>query len=122
MNKAILCGNVGGDPKVGTTKGDKTWAQVSLATNEVWKDRDGNKQEKTSWHRLKFWGRQADVVQQYVHKGDKLLVEGRIEYGEYENNDGELVKTTEIVVSNMTMLGNKGKREEATSESDDLPF
>lgn len=124
MNKAILMGNVGSDPKCGKTGSGKAYAQVSLATNEVWRDRDGQKQEKTSWHRLKFWGRQAEVVEKYVRKGTKLLVEGRIEYGEYENRDGATVKTTEVVVFSMEMLGDKpsSSGEASDPEDDDVPF
>jgi len=85
MNKVILCGNVGSDPDCGHTNGGTAYARVSLATNERWKNKDGEMQEKTSWHRLQFWKRQAEVVAQYVRKGDKLLIEGRIEYGQYED-------------------------------------
>lgn len=118
MNKAILCGNVGSDPRTGKTNGGKTWASVSLATNEVWKDRNGDKQEKVTWHQLKFWGRQAEICEQYVRKGMKLLVEGRVEYGEYENKQGETVKTTDIVVFSMQMLS----KSTAKQDGSDLPY
>ena len=125
MNKAILVGNVGSDPKSGHTGSGVAWAQISLATSEKWKDKQGERQEKTSWHRIKFWGRQAEIVAQYVKRGSKLLVEGRIEYGEYTNKDDEVVKTTEIVASSMEFLSPKGDAAPSAAqdqEDTDVPF
>lgn len=121
MNKVILCGNVGSDPKTGSTSGGTAWAQVSLATNEKWRDKQGELQEKTSWHRLKFWGRQAEVVEKYISKGSRILVDGRIEYSEYENRDGATVKSTEIVVSRLELLDSRPSQEKPR-EDDDVPF
>ena len=123
MNKVILVGNVGGEPKSGETSGGKKWASVSLATNEKWKDSKGEQQEKVSWHRLKFWGGLAGVVESYVKKGDKILVEGRIDYGSYVSKETELeVKTTDIVVLSMEMLSGKPRAAAASGSDDDLPF
>jgi single-strand DNA-binding protein len=119
MNKAILVGNAGMDPDAGTTTNGTAYARISLATNEKWKNKDGVLQEKTSWHRVKFWGRQAEVVAQYVRKGSKLLVEGRIEYGEYEK-DGVRVFTTEIVAQTVEFLSKSSSP--AAPEDDDVPF
>lgn len=125
MNKAILCGNAGGEPVVRETSSGKKVASLSLATNEVWRDAQGQKQEKTSWHRLVFWGRLAEIVEEYINKGSKILVEGRVEYGSYVSKETEQeVKTTEIVVSSMEMLGSKGNRAAAApkDKDNDLPF
>lgn len=124
MNKATLCGNVGGDPVMRETSGGKKVASLSLATNEVWYDAQGQKQEKTSWHRLTVWGKQAEVVEKYVRKGSKLLVEGRIEYGSYESKETQQeVKTTEIVVQTFEMLDRKPSGAPSKPEADnDLPF
>lgn len=123
MNKVILVGNAGMDPDSGTTTNGTTYARISIATNEKWKDKQGELQEKTSWHRVKFWGKQAEAVAKYVRKGSKLLVEGRIEYGEYEK-DGMRVFTTEIVAKTVEFLSrNLASSPEAPAPGDDdVPF
>lgn len=83
-------------------------AKFSLATSETRKDKDGQKVEEVSWHKLTCWGRQAEVARDYVHKGDLLFVEGRLHYDSYENKDGQKVNTTEIHVGAFQMLGSKG--------------
>lgn len=108
INKVILIGNVGNDPEVRQV-GSTTLASISLATSERWKDKQtGERKEKTEWHRLKVWGKQAEIVQQYVTKGSKLYVEGSIETSSFEKN-GEKRYSTEIKVSNFQMLGEKGE-------------
>ena len=120
LNKVILIGNVGNDPEVRTTNGGAKVAQVSLATSRQWTDSAGSKQEKTEWHRLVVWNRGkstlADVVERYVGKGDKLCVEGSIEYREYEKDGGKRY-VTEINVSAITLLGG-GKRDEKPKADD----
>jgi single-strand DNA-binding protein len=110
-----------------------------MATNRTWSDRSGEQQEKTEWHRLTFFGRVVDVVEQYVKKGDRLFVEGRIEYSQTQDDQGVTRYWTDIVVNEMVMLGSTGggnyggggpEGEGATSNSesgstepiDDLPF
>jgi single-strand DNA-binding protein len=105
LNKVVLIGNVGTEPEIRTTGGGTKVAKVSLATGRVFKDRSGQQQEKTEWHRLTFWDRLADLVEQYVHKGDRLYVEGRIEYSQTEDQQGQQRYWTDIVVSEMVMLG-----------------
>jgi len=107
LNKVLLIGNVGNDPEIKTTAGGVKLAKVSLATNRTWQDRSGQTQEKTEWHRLTFWDKLADLVEQYVKKGDRLYVEGRIEYSQSEDN-GVTRYFTDIVVREMVMLGSSG--------------
>lgn len=104
LNKVMLIGNVGNDPEIRATSGGARVAKVSLATNRSWSDRSGQTQEKTEWHRLTFFGRLVDVVEQWVKKGDRLYVEGRIEYSQTEGEGGPKY-WTDIVVNEMVMLG-----------------
>ncbi len=105
LNKVMLIGNVGSEPEVRTTPSGMKVAKVSLATNRKFSDRSGQQQEKTEWHRLTFFDRVADLVEQYVHKGDRLYVEGRIEYSQTEDDKGNVRYWTDIVVQDMVMLG-----------------
>mgnify|MGYP001351422879 FL=1 len=108
LNKVMLIGNVGAEPEIRTTPSGTKVAKVSLATNRTFTDRSGQQQEKTEWHRLTFWDRLADLVEQYVHKGDRLYVEGRIEYSQTEDEQGQPRYWTDIVVREMVMLGSAG--------------
>jgi single-strand DNA-binding protein len=105
LNKVMLIGNVGSEPEIRTTAGGTKLAKVSLATNRVFNDRSGNKQEKTEWHRLTFWDKLADLVDQYVKKGDRIYVEGRIEYSQTEDDKGNQRFWTDIVVQEMLLMG-----------------
>jgi single-strand DNA-binding protein len=105
LNKVMLIGNVGNDPEIRVTSSGVKVAKVSLATNRTWNDRSGQQQERTEWHRLNLWDRLADVVEQYVHKGDRLYVEGRIEYSQTEDDKGNVKYFTDIRVFEMVMLG-----------------
>jgi len=104
LNKVMLIGNVGNEPEIRATSGGTRVAKISLATNRSWPDRSGQQQEKTEWHRLTFFGRLVDVVEQWVKKGDRLYVEGRIEYSQTEGEGGPKY-WTDIVVNEMVMLG-----------------
>jgi len=136
----MLIGNVGNEPEIRATSGGARVAKVSLATNRSWSDRNGQQQEKTEWHRLTFFGRLVDIVEQWVKKGDRLYVEGRVEYSQTEG-DGGPKYWTDIVVNEMVMLGSTwggwggsgggggggggGERDPEPSLSepdDDLPF
>lgn len=105
LNKVTLIGNVGSDPEIRTTGGGTKMAKVSLATNRTWTDKSGQRQEKTEWHRLTFWDRMADLIEQYVKKGDRLYVEGRLEYSTTEDDKGGQRYWTDINVQEMIMLG-----------------
>lgn len=108
LNKVMLIGNVGNDPEIRATSSGARVAKVSLATNRSWTDRNsGQKNEKTEWHRLTFFGRLVDIVEQWVNKGDRLYVEGRIEYSQTEGEGGTRY-WTDIVVQEMVMLGSSG--------------
>jgi single-strand DNA-binding protein len=108
LNKVMLIGNVGSEPEIRTTAGGTKVAKFSLATNRQWTDRSGQKQEKTEWHRCTAWDRTADIIEQYVHKGDRLYVEGSIEYSQTEDEAGKPRYWTDIVVRDMLMIGGAG--------------
>lgn len=108
LNKVMLIGNVGSEPEIRATASGARVAKVSLATNRSFQDRSGQTQERTEWHRLTFFGRLADIVEQYVRKGDRLYVEGRIEYSQTQDDQGGTRYWTDIVVNEMVMLGSSG--------------
>lgn len=110
LNKVMLIGNVGNDPEIRATSSGARVAKVSLATNRSWSDRSGQQQEKTEWHRLTFFGRLVDIVEQWVKKGDRLYVEGRIEYSQTQDEQGGTRYWTDVVIQEMVMLGSSGGR------------
>lgn len=109
LNKVMLIGNVGADPDVRSTTSGTRVASLSLATSRSWNDSAGNKQEHTEWHKLVVWNTKtsqlADIVEKYVKKGDKLYIEGRIEYRKWTDREGTERWSTEINVRELTMLG-----------------
>jgi single-strand DNA-binding protein len=109
LNKVQLIGNLGSDPEVRSATGGNRVANFSLATSRSWNDASGTKQEKTEWHRCVVWNSKssqlADIVERYVKKGDKLFVEGRIEYRQWQDKDGQTKYSTEINVRELIMLG-----------------
>jgi single-strand DNA-binding protein len=112
LNKVILIGNVGSDPEVRTVGTGGRVATFSLATGRTWNDQSGNKQEKTEWHRCVVWNNArgsglADVVEKYVRKGEKLYVEGEIEYRQWQDKEGQTRYTTEIRVRELMLLGGR---------------
>lgn len=108
MNRVILIGNLGGDPEVRYTAGGTAVGKFSLATSRKFTGKDGQKQEKTEWHRIVAWAKLAEICGQYLTKGKKVMIEGRIEYGSYEK-DGIKHYTTDIIAENMEMLGGNGQ-------------
>ena len=108
LNKVTLIGNTGGDPDVRSTASGNRVAKLSLATSRSFPDRSGQQQERTEWHRLTFFGRLVDVVEQWVKKGDRLYVEGRIEYSQTQDDRGGTRYWTDIIVNEMIMLGSTG--------------
>jgi len=121
INKVILIGNLGADPDVRYMANGDPVARVRIATTEVWKDRNtGEKQERTEWHRVVFFGKTADVVKQYLRKGSQIYVEGKLRTNKWQK-EGVDHYTTEVVVDitgTMQMLG--GRQEQASSSS--VPF
>lgn len=111
LNKVTLIGNVGSDPEVRTVTGGGKVAQFSLATSRNWNDQSGAKQEKTEWHRCVIWNTRfstlADVAEKYVRKGEKIYVEGEIEYRQWQDKDGQTRYTTEIKVRELILLGGR---------------
>src|SRR5258707_11117802 len=109
LNKVTLIGNLGNDPEVRSTTGGNRVATFSLATSRSWNDASGTKQEKTEWHRCVVWNTKnsqlADIVERYVKKGDKLYVEGRIEYRQWTDKENQTRYSTEINVRELIMLG-----------------
>jgi len=109
LNKVTLIGNLGNDPEVRSTTGGNRVATFSLATSRSWNDASGAKQEKTEWHRCVVWNTKnsqlADIVEKYVKKGDKLYVEGRIEYRQWQDKENQTRYSTEINVRELIMLG-----------------
>src|SRR5215469_9907183 len=109
VNKVILVGNVGKDPDIKYTPSGVPVAKVSLATNEKYKDKSGEWQERTEWHNLVFWQRLAEIVGEYVKKGSKVYVEGRLQTSSWEDKQsGEKKYRTEIVVADLVLLGANG--------------
>jgi len=108
LNKATLIGNLGADPEIRSTNTGTRVATLSVATSRRWNDRSGQQQEKTEWHRVVCWDKLAEIAERYLKKGDRLYVEGRIEYRQWEGQDGQTRYTTEIRANEMIMLGSSG--------------
>jgi single-strand DNA-binding protein len=112
LNKVMLIGNLGADPEVRSTSGGNRVATFSLATSRSWNGPSGEKQEKTEWHRCVVWNSKtsqlADIVERYLKKGDKVYVEGRIEYRQWQDKDNQTRYSTEINVREMIMLSGRG--------------
>ena len=105
VNKAILVGNLGRDAEMRFTAGGTPVATVSIATTERFTDRDGQKREDTQWHRIVIWGKTAESLHEYLTKGKQIYVEGRIEYRQWQDKDGQTRYSTEINVRELLMLG-----------------
>jgi single-strand DNA-binding protein len=108
VNKVILIGNLGRDAEVRFTPGGQPVASLNLATTEQWTDREGQKQEKTEWHRIVLWGKQAESLQQYLVKGKQIYVEGRLQTRQWDDKEGVKRYTTEIKADRITLLGSAG--------------
>ena len=106
-NNVQLIGNLGNDPEIITLDSGKKLAKFSLATNEYYKDADGQKQTKTDWHNLVAWNKTAEIIENYVTKGKEIAVEGKLTSRSYETKEGEKRYITEVVVNEVLMLGNK---------------
>ena len=109
VNKVILIGNLGRDPELRFTRDGQGVANFTLATNERWRDKDGQNQERTEWHRIVVWGKTAENCAQYLQKGRSCYIEGRIQTREWEDKEGNKRQTTEIVAQNVTFLGGRGE-------------
>jgi single-strand DNA-binding protein len=110
VNKVILVGNLGRDAELRYTAGGAGVSTLNLATTEVWNDKQGQKQEKTEWHRIVVWGKQAESLQEYLVKGKQIYVEGRLQTRQWDDKDGNKRYTTEIKADRITLLGGGGGR------------
>ena len=108
VNKAILIGRLGKDPELRYTPSGKAVVNFSLATNERWTTQDGQKQESTTWHNIVAWGRQAEVIKEYLGKGRQIYIEGRIDNRSYDDKDGNKRWISEVIVQNFQFLGDRG--------------
>jgi len=117
LNKVMLIGNVGSDPEIRATSSGARVAKLSLATNRTFQDRSGQQQERTEWHRLTFFGKLVDIVEQWVNKGDRLYCEGRLEYSQTQDEQGNTRYWTDVVVNDMVMLGSSGSPQGGDSGS-----
>jgi single-strand DNA-binding protein len=108
VNRVILVGRLGKDPETRYTSSGQAVCNFSVATDESYKDRAGERQKRTEWHRIVVWGKQAEIAQQYLHKGSLLYLEGRIQTRQWDDREGQKRTTTEIVASNFRMLGGRG--------------
>ena len=108
VNKVILVGRLGRDPETRFTGGGQAVGNFSLATDETYKDKNGERQKRTEWHRITVWGKQAEIAQQYLKKGSLVFVEGRIQSREWQDKEGQKRVSYDIVASNFRMLGGKG--------------
>ncbi len=107
VNKVILIGNLGRDPETRYMPDGGAVTNVSIATTETWKDKNGDKQEKTEWHRVAFFGKLAEIAGEYLKKGSQVYVEGRLQTRKWQDKDGQDKYTTEIVANAMQMLGSR---------------
>ena len=107
VNKVIIVGNVGRDPEVRFTKAGTAVATFSVATSERFKDRDGQQQERTEWHRVVAWAQLADICGKYLRKGKQVYIEGRLQTRDWEDKDRHKRNTTEIIANQMQMLGRR---------------
>ena len=106
-NLVILIGNLGKDVEYKVTPSGTPVANFSIATSETWKDKDGNKQEKTEWHNIVLWGKTAEIANQYLKKGSSVFIEGKLQTRSWDDKDGNKKYMTEIVGQSMQMLGKK---------------
>jgi single-strand DNA-binding protein len=139
VNKILLIGRLGADPEVRYAPSGSAVANFNLATNHSYKDREGNFQEQTDWHRIVAWTRLAEFSKQYLHKGMRVYVEGRVQYRDWQDQNGVKRNTTDIIANDIQILESLGAREEAmetsktpedlevpedleTTEDDSVPF
>jgi single-strand DNA-binding protein len=118
VNKAILVGRLGRDPETRSTSGGQAVTNFTLATDETFKDKAGERQKRTEWHRIVLWGKLAEIAQQYLKKGQLVYLEGRIQTRQWEDKrDGQKRTSTEIVANTMRMLGGRAEGAAAGASS-----
>ena len=131
VNKVILVGNLGQDPEARFTPQGTAVTNLSIATNETWKNQNGEPQDRTEWHRIVMYGKMAETAAEYMKKGQMVYVEGRLETNEWEDQNQVKRKTTQVRCDNFTMLGRRQEGSQTTesaggeqveSDDDDIPF
>lgn len=125
VNLAVIVGRLGKDPETATTPSGKNVTKFSVATSESWKDKDGQKQEKTVWHNMVAWGKVGDVIAQYLKKGQEAYFQGKIDNRSYDDKDGVKKYISEITVQTFSFVGSKGddgSKKSAPGGDDSLPF
>ena len=108
VNKVVLIGNLGADPEVRFTPSGVQVVSANLATSESWNDKNGERQERTEWHRLVLWRKLAEIADQYIKKGSKIYVEGKLQTRSWDDQKGQKRYVTEVVVNNLEMLDGAG--------------
>ncbi len=121
INKAILIGNLGADPEVRYAQNGTAVANFTVATTETW-SKDGNKEERTEWHRVVAFGRLGEICGEYLAKGSKVYIEGRLQTRKWDDRDGNTRYTTEIIAREMKMLSPRGASDSTSKRSDEPPF
>ncbi|HIJ89586.1 MAG: single-stranded DNA-binding protein [Desulfobulbaceae bacterium] len=123
VNKVILIGNLGKDPEVRYSQAGAAIASFNVATTETWKKQDGSKEELTEWHRIVAFGRLGEICGEYLSKGSKVFIEGRLQTRKWDDKDGNTKYTTEIVAREMKMLSPRGSGDASQSQQyNDQPF
>lgn len=122
VNKVILIGNLGADPELRYTQGGSSVCELRLATNESWLDKQGQRQERTEWHRITAWGKRAEVVAKYLRKGRQIYVEGRLTTETWTDKDNVKRYTTKIVANDIQFLGSVPKEAERPGQKDGSLF
>ena len=118
LNKVLIIGNLGADPEIKYTQAGSPVANLSVATSERWKDKNtGEQKEQVEWHRVVIFGRLAEIAEQYLKKGSKIFVEGKLQTRDWEDSEGKKRYTTEVVAREMTMLDSKGDSMESSSST-----
>lgn len=107
VNKVILIGNLGADPELRYTSGNQAVADMRIATSRRWRDKNGEMQEDTQWHRIVVWGKQAEQCKEYLAKGRQVYIEGRLQTRQWEDRDGNKRYTTEVVAQTVQFLSNQ---------------
>ena len=122
VNKVLLIGNLGADPEVRYSQSGTAVANFRIATTETWKKKDGSKEEQTEWHKIVAFARLGEICGEYLSKGSKVFIEGRLQTRKWEDKDGNTRYTTEIVAREMKMLGSRGATNNNSQTEEEPPF
>jgi len=120
VNKVILVGNLGRDAELRYTPGGAAVSKFSLATTEVWTDKGGQRQERTEWHNIDLWGKQAESLNEYLRKGKQVYIEGRLQTDEYTDKEGTKRKSTKVRCDKVVLLGSAGGRGAAADRGESM--